>query len=101
MTRIHATLPGGLVCTKRTPLFTVETVPEGLLSAHSVKAGVWGLLRVTRGRVRYCLDKEPAETLVVAEGGAAVIEPEALHHVELLDRDSTFFVEFHRAEAVA
>jgi tellurite resistance-related uncharacterized protein len=101
MTRIHAVLPAGLVCTKRTTLFTKGTVPEGLLCAHSIKAGVWGLLRVVRGRVRYCLDTEPGDWLVVAEGGTVMIEPEAPHHVELLDEHSTFFVEFHKVETGA
>ena len=101
MTRIQTTLPPGLACTRRTPLFTQETVPSALLSAHRVKSGVWGLLRVERGRVRYCLDVEPAEALVVAEGGKVAIEPEALHHVELLDPDSAFVVEFHKPDSGA
>src|SRR5690606_10587163 len=101
MTRSRTTLPPGLACYKRTPLFTPENVPEALLSAHRIKAGVWGLLRVEQGRVRYCLEAEPGSTLEVAKGGTAVIEPEALHHVELLDADSAFFVEFYRSEARA
>lgn len=99
MTRIREALPPGLVLVRRTALFTRETVPTALLSQHTVKAGMWGLLRVERGRVRYCLDGEAADTHVVAEGGATVIEPEAPHHVELLDEDSAFFVEFHRQGA--
>src|SRR5262245_18976171 len=98
MTCIHAVLPVGLVCTRRTPLFTKETVPEALLRAHSIKAGVSGLLRVTRGRVRYCLDTEQADRLVLAEDGTIVIEPDAPHLVELFDDHSAFFVEFHKAE---
>jgi tellurite resistance-related uncharacterized protein len=101
MTRISQTLPMGLAFVRRTPLFTRETVPEALLSAHRVKVGVWGLLRVEQGRVRYCLDAPLDDTLVVAAGGTAVIEPEVLHHVELLDTDSAFLVEFHKPEAGA
>jgi tellurite resistance-related uncharacterized protein len=44
---------------------------------------------------------EPAEALVVAEGGKVAIEPEALHHVELLDPDSAFVVEFHKPDGGA
>lgn len=98
MTRIATSLPNGLVFTRRTPLFTHATIPAALLSAHSVKAGVWGLLRVESGRVRYCLDTAPAEALVVEVGGTVAIEPEAPHHVELLDADSAFLIEFHRTE---
>lgn len=99
MIRIATTLPPGLVRYKQTPEFTPQSVPEALLAAHSIKAGVWGLLRVLRGRVRYCLDGDSA--LLVEAGSTAVIEPEISHHVELLDEDSTFIVEFHRAEATA
>ncbi|MGD9804056.1 MAG: DUF1971 domain-containing protein [Hyphomicrobiaceae bacterium] len=98
MTRITSILPPGLVRYKETPEFTQATVPAALLAAHSVKAGVWGLLRVQRGRVRYCLDGETPEETLIESGGTAVIEPEVPHHVELLDADSAFLVEFHRVE---
>ena len=99
MTRIGSRLPPGLTCYRQTPEFTRCNVPQALLAAHSVKAGVWGLLRVLRGRVRYSLDDEPAESELIGPGGMAVIEPQTPHHVELLDADSTFLVEFHRAGA--
>ena len=99
MTRISTTLPPGLVCYRSTATFKPESVPAALMRAHNTKAGVWGLLRVLRGRVRYCLDGAMPEAAVIASGETAVIEPEARHHIELLDPDSTFLVEFHRAEA--
>lgn len=99
MTRIAAKLPPGLTCYKRTAAFTLDDVPAALLRAHNTKAGVWGLLHVLQGRVRYCLDGTMPETAVIERGGTAVIEPEAPHHVELLDADSAFLVEFHRAQA--
>lgn len=92
----HHSLPLGLIRYTTTPQFTRQTVPASLLSAHKLKEGVWGLLRVTSGRIRYCLDRSPSISEVVATGKAAVIEPEVLHHVELLDCDSSFFVEFYR-----
>lgn len=101
MTRISSQLPYGLTCYRRTVEFTRETVPAALLRAHSTKAGVWGLLNVRRGRVRYYLEGAAPETTVVEHGGTVVIEPQQLHHVELLDGDSAFFVEFYRAEEAA
>jgi tellurite resistance-related uncharacterized protein len=98
---IATALPPGLVPYKQTPEFTRQNVPEALLAAHSVKPGVWGLLRVLRGRVRYCLDGGMPEALLVEQGGTAVIEPEAVHHVELPDEDSAFLVQFHRAQVGA
>ena len=99
MTTITSELPAGLVCTRRTPCFSVDNVPRALLSSHSVKTVVWGLMRVVRGRVRYCLDGRAQVSVIVPEGGAAVIAPGVSHHVELLDALSTFFIEFHRAGA--
>lgn len=95
------TLPPGLNCYRRSSDFTHDSVPQALLASHSVKKGVWGLLRVTSGRVRYHLEGPPPASRVVAAGGTAVIEPEMPHHVELLDADSSFFIEFHRAEGGA
>jgi tellurite resistance-related uncharacterized protein len=66
------------------------------LAAHATKSGVWGLLRVRRGRLLYCLGSDPAEKLVVERGETAVIEPAAPHHVEVLDADTAFLIEFHR-----
>jgi tellurite resistance-related uncharacterized protein len=51
---------------------------------------------VAQGRLRYCIDTAPPQSFVIEQGGAAVIEPEALHHVELLDAETRFLVEFHR-----
>ena len=96
MTYIVSELPSGLVRYKATEVFTRSTVPSALLDAHHIKKGIWGLLRVLRGRVRYCLDADRREVLVVEAGGAAVIAPEVQHHVELLDDDTAFLVEFHR-----
>lgn len=94
--RTAQSLPPGLQCYKTSPEFTSATVPESLLTAHSIKAGVWGLLRVQRGRLLYCLDVDPPEKLKVEQGGTAVIAPGALHHVELLDAGTAFLIEFHR-----
>jgi tellurite resistance-related uncharacterized protein len=41
MTPIPQALPPRLVCYKRTPLFTRASVPEALLSAHSVPPSGW------------------------------------------------------------
>jgi len=99
MTRIASELPRGLTRYKVTQPFTGATVPQSLLRAHSTKAGAWGLLRVLSGQVRYCLDNGSNAGVTVAAGGTAVIEPEMPHHVELLDRDSSFLVEFYRTAA--
>ena len=94
--RITRSLPHGLGQYGSSPKFTPETVPASLLTAHTTKPGVWGLLRVQSGRLLHCLDVDPPQRLTVEQGGTAVIAPGAPHHVELLDADTAFLIEFHR-----
>jgi tellurite resistance-related uncharacterized protein len=95
--KITHSLPPGLERYKTSSEFTPASVPKSLLTAHSTKTGVWGLLRVRLGRLYYCLDDDPREKQMVERGGTAVIAPEVLHHVELLDANTAFLIEFHRA----
>lgn len=87
-------IPEGLTPYRQTPVFTIDTVPPGLLRDHRTKAGVWGVIHVAKGRVRYTIS--PAgEDVVLNPGYPGVIEPEVPHHVLLLDEGS-FYVEFWR-----
>lgn len=88
------TLPSGVVLQRTTPVFTADTVPDGLRRAHQVAAGVWGRLRVLAGTVTFVAE-ESGETRVLGAGDAQVIEPELRHHVEP-DDGARFVVEFHR-----
>ena len=75
----------GLEPYKRTATFTENTVPAGLLGDHSTKDGVWGLIYVEEGALRYAVTDPrcaPAETLLTPEGEPGIIEPTILHRVE-------------------
>lgn len=89
-------LPKGVVAYKRTAEFTTESVPAALRANHSTKRGVWALLHVVQGRLRYIVEPPLAREVVVVPGEPAVIVPEVLHRV-VLDDDTKFFVEFHAA----
>ncbi|MFK8049225.1 MAG: DUF1971 domain-containing protein [Halioglobus sp.] len=39
-------LPKAVKPYKKTPAFTKDTIPRGLLAEHSTKAGTWGVLEV-------------------------------------------------------
>ena len=70
---------------KRTATFTESTVPAGLLADHSTKDGVWGLIHVEEGQLRYLVtDPRRASTAEVLTPDAApgVVEPTILHRVE-------------------
>ena len=78
-------LPDGLKPYKRTPTFTEDTVPAGLLSEHSTKDGVWGLIEVEAGALRYVVTdprRAATETLLTPEDELGIVEPTILHRVE-------------------
>lgn len=91
-------LPAGLDHYRSTPLFTDETVPAALRGDHSTKAGVWGLIRLVSGRLRYVVTdhrRQPTTRDLESDSDPAIIEPEILHRVELLG-PVMFQVEFWR-----
>ena len=83
---------------RRTPEFTQDTVPSALLKAHETKEGAWALIHVLEGRLRYCIELPPSET-ILQPGTPGVIKPNVLHHVEPLG-PVRFYVEFHRSPLV-
>ena len=84
---------------KTTPTFTQDSVPAGLLTDHSTKDGVWGLIHVSRGKLRYCVTdprRENEERILEPASAAGVVEPTIVHRVEPLG-PVEFHVEFLRA----
>lgn len=91
-------LPEGLVSYKRTPEFDEHSIPSGLKHNHSTKAGVWGVIRVLSGRLRYHLEGLDGRQLVLGPEDPGVVAPEVLHHIEA-DGPVKFFVEFYRQQS--
>ena len=96
-------LPPGLVAYKRTPIFTEETVPAGLLKDHSTKAGTWGLIHVEDGRLDYSITdprRPPSERTLSRQGEPGLVEPTVLHRIKPQGR-VRFWVEFWREDDAA
>jgi tellurite resistance-related uncharacterized protein len=91
-------LPPGLAPYRRTPVFDQDSLPAGLRREHSTKAGVWALIHVLEGRLRYRI-LDPATETVLAPGTPGVVVPQQLHEVEPLGA-VRFYVEFHSAKQV-
>lgn len=89
-----AALPPGSSFVRATPEFDADSVPGGLLRAHRIAEGVWGVLVVSAGTVNYVLEASDSAVSLSA-GDRQVIAPGVLHHVEP-SPDARFFVEFHR-----
>jgi len=68
---------------KRTPVFDETTLPAGLRREHRTKRGVWGVIRVLEGRVRYRLLDGNSDTILDAEHPGLVL-PDQPHFVEPL-----------------
>jgi tellurite resistance-related uncharacterized protein len=95
------TLPDGLQSYKRTATFTEETLPAALRSDHSTKEGVWGLIRVEEGALRYHVTdgrRPPSGHVLTPAGEPGVVEPTIIHRVEPIG-PVRFHVEFLRQPA--
>jgi len=93
-------LPKSLVPYKRTPDFTEETVPAGLLRRHTTKAGVWGRICVLEGELLYRILEPTFEHHVLEPGCDGVVEPNVPHEVEP-EGPVRFYVEFLRGSDAA
>lgn len=86
-------LPENVTVYKRTPDFNQETIPAGLLKAHTTKEGTWGKICVSKGHLLYTIETEPQETIELTPDRYGVVEPQVPHHVEPLE-EVQFHVEF-------
>jgi tellurite resistance-related uncharacterized protein len=90
------TLPKKLVAYKRTPEFTDLSVPEGLLHAHTTKAGVWGKIVVLAGHLTYRILEPAIAEIPLSPDVHGVVEPTIKHEV-VPQPGVRFYVEFYRA----
>lgn len=92
-------LPAHVRSYKQSAVFDETTMPAGLRRRHCTKAGVWGVIRVLDGRLRYRVLDSGAES-ILDPGCPGVAQPEQLHEVEPLGR-VRFFIEFYSAGEAA
>lgn len=68
---------------KSTPVFNQDTLPAGLRKEHRTKAGVWGVINILEGSVRYRILDPVSETILDVDRPGLVM-PEQPHLVEPL-----------------
>lgn len=90
-------IPATATSYKKTPEFTEETVPAGLLKAHQTKEGTWGKINVTEGQLLYRILEPEFEEVLLSRELFGVIEPTILHEVKP-EGKVRFHVEFFREE---
>ena len=88
-------LPDNVTPYKRTPEFTAESVPSGLLHAHQTKESVWAKIVVIDGELQYTINGPQTDIVVLNSNTFGVVEPTVLHEVKPLGK-VRFYVEFHR-----
>lgn len=89
-------LPEDVAPYRRTAEFDEASVPAGLLRAHTTKAGVWGVIHVLEGELRYRILEPVVSEHLLTPGCVGIVEPEVPHEVAPQGR-VRFFVEFCRA----
>jgi len=89
-------LPAGFVAYKRTRDFDQDSIPNALRNDHSTKPGVWGVIHVLEGQLRYVVEPPLAGEHLLAPDRRGIVVPEVAHRV-IPEGDVRFFVEFHRA----
>lgn len=88
-------LPDGLELVRTTDTFDQDHHPAGIRRAHRVADGVWARLVVHTGGLGFVFEDDPDRRIDVSAGGALVIPPARLHHVDISE-PVTFALEFHR-----
>ena len=88
-------LPSNLTAYHKTPIFTQETIPPGLLQHHTTKQGSWGKIVVISGQLCYRIFSDIAEEHILNSNLSGIIEPQVSHQVEPLGAVE-FYVEFYR-----
>lgn len=90
-------IPATATSYKKTPEFTEESVPAGLLKAHQTKEGTWGKINVTEGQLLYRILEPEFEEVLLSRELFGVIEPTILHEVKP-EGKVRFHFEFFREE---
>jgi tellurite resistance-related uncharacterized protein len=65
------------------PVFDENSLPAGLRREHRTKLGVWGIIRVLEGRLRYEV-LDPVSETILEPGHPGVVLPGVPHRVEPL-----------------
>ncbi len=66
---------------RSTPVFDETTLPAALRARHTMKAGVWGMVRVLEGKVKLTYLEPPSE-LLLDPSTLGLLLPEQPHFVE-------------------
>lgn len=90
-------MPADMQAYKRTPEFTLDTLPSGLKKEHSTKAGVWAYIHVLEGEIHYRVPDWQHEE-IIRPGKPGLVAPRIGHWVTPLSDTLRMYVEFYSNE---
>ncbi|NRB37698.1 MAG: DUF1971 domain-containing protein [Pseudomonadales bacterium] len=87
------TLPEHVKGYKKTPVFTQDSIPRGLLKDHNTAENVWGVIHILDGELEYHITEGDRQTVILTSEHHGIIEPTVKHHIKASGPVS-FYVEF-------
>ena len=88
-----------LVCYKRLPIWTTETLPKPFRQKHNTRKDVWAKLTILKGKLQFTELTEDNEVvkehIFTPESNIPFVEPQAWHRVAPLSDDLECFLEFY------
>lgn len=70
---------------RTTPVFDETTLPDALRREHCTKEGVWGVIRVLEGELKFVQAESGAETILTPDR-PGFVRPQQTHRVEPLPK---------------
>lgn len=89
-------LPENVKPYRQSPVFDRDTLPEALKRDHSTKAGVWAVIHVLEGSLRYRIADQTVEEILTPQN-PGLVKPQQVHAVRA-NAPVRFMVEFHAAD---
>ena len=90
-----ARLPDDCEAYRRLGPFTAATLPSGLLRAHALKPGCWGVLTIAAGHIDFVWEDARDRPIRLRVGDDVVIPPERRHHIAV-DGEFTLEIGLYR-----
>ncbi|VEG69868.1 tellurite resistance protein TehB [[Pasteurella] aerogenes] len=88
-----------LICYKKMPVWTANSLPQMFQEKHNTKVGTWGKLTVLKGKLKFYELTENgeviAEHIFTASQETPFVEPQQWHKVEALSEDLECYLEFY------
>ena len=89
-------VPSTLTSYRKTPVFEQHAVPNELTREHATAKGVWALLHVLSGSLKFCISENGHEATYEITPDAPRVIPEEQPHFIIVEHAASFQLEFFR-----